>query len=160
MTLQPIGAHPDIATVFLGGCMWGNRFEVKLVLQHVLAEDFASPMLGTVVDAVRSLINADKPIGPQMVLDELRRTATFTPVIAKHLQDAATSGADTDLPLRHYGAALLQDSLRRRIESAGAALIIAATSAPEDALAQIVTNATTSIHDCLTRLYHLRGDAS
>jgi len=160
MTAQPIGPHPDIATVFLGGCLWGHRFEVRLVLHHVEADDFASPMLGTVAEAIRTLIDADKPIGPQMVLDELRRTGSLSTAVAKHLQDAATSGADTDLPLRHYGAALLAESLRRRVESAGAALSSAAAEASEADVARIVTNATTSIYDCLARLHHLRGDTA
>jgi replicative DNA helicase len=158
-TLQPIGHQPDIGIIFLGGCIWGHRVEVDLVLNQVHDTDFLDATVGIVIGAVRALIETNKPLGPQMVLDELRRTGSLDKHTAAILQTATTSGADTDLPLRHYGAAVVSDSLRRRVSNAGANLSTAAMESSENELGHIVSSAATSIYDCIARLQHLRGDA-
>ncbi|EUA20873.1 hypothetical protein I545_1318 [Mycobacterium kansasii 662] len=71
---------------------------------------------------------------------------------------ATTSGACSSAA-RHYAAAVVAESLRRQVESAGSALSAAAGTAPEIDLAALVERAAASISGCAWRLEQLRGEA-
>jgi replicative DNA helicase len=129
-------------------------------LAFVHDDDFESTVLSTVVAAIRRLVLAEKPIGPQMVMDELRRMGELTREVAVQLQAATTSGADSGVPVPHYAAAVVADSLRRRVESAGVALTAAADGMAEADLAPLVHRAAVSVRDCANRLATLRGEQS
>lgn len=127
------------------------------MLDLVTDDDMATPSLSLVLSAVRRLVAAGTPPGPQLVADSLRREGTLKHFAAKDLQDAATSGAQP-LAVREYAAAVVSEALRRRIDSAGMALTTAAADAPEAALAPLVSRATVACLDCVGRLDQLRGE--
>lgn len=111
-----------------------------------------------VLSVVRRLADAGRPRGPQVVLDELRRRGELRPGVADALRNATTCGADP-LATRQYGAAVVAESLRRRVESAGAALSVAAQTADEGELTPLVVRAVESVRDCAERLERLRGES-
>lgn len=154
---RPIGPHPDVDVLFVGALLWSRAADATTVLALVVAEDIESPALAVVLGAVRTLAYADKPIGPQVVLDELRRAGKLRGRVADQLKGATTSGADS-AAARYYGAAVVSGSLRRRVESAGEALQAMAAAAPECDLAPMVERAATAITDCDRRLTALRGE--
>ncbi|OFJ55175.1 DnaB-like helicase N-terminal domain-containing protein [Mycolicibacterium grossiae] len=161
MTQPPIGTHPDADVLFIGALLWAKaRFEARLMVRTIREEDFEKPSVAAVFAAITTLIEDEsKPYGPQLVLDELRRSGTFDPNVSRHLQDATTSGVDTGAPLRHYAAAMLANTFRRRVESLGTALIQTAPYASEDELAHVVETGASSVNDCLARLRQMRGEA-
>jgi len=158
--IAPVGPHPGVDVLFIGSLLWSGRIEAGIVLAFVHDDDFESTVLSIVVAAIRQLVLAEKPIGPQMVMDELRRTGELTRQVAVQLQAATTSGADSGVPVRHYAAPVVADSLRRRVESAGVALTTAADEMAEDDLAPLVQRAAVSVRDCANRLAALRGEQS
>jgi replicative DNA helicase len=157
--IPPIGPHPTAGVLLLGALLWSRPAEAAVVLELVADDDMVTPSLSLVLSAVRGLITAGTPPGPQLVLDALRREGTLKHFALKDLQDATTSGAQP-LALREYAAAVVSDALRRRIDSAGVALTTAASDAAEADLAPMVTGAAESICDCADRLAALRGDSS
>jgi hypothetical protein len=154
--IQPIGAHPNIDVLFVGALLWCKPTEAVDVLAFVENGDVESSALATVLSAVRALANAGKPLGPQVVLDEIRRTGALNAIVADQVRAATTSGADPGAA-RHYGAGVVAEALRRRIDSAGTALTAAAADAAEADLAPLVTRAAESVRDCADRLAALRG---
>jgi replicative DNA helicase len=143
--------------MLLGALLWSPPAQAAQVLELVTDEDMATPSLAAVLSAVRRLVSAGTPPGPQLVADALRREGTLKHFAAKDLQDAATSGAQP-LALRQYAAAVVAEALRRKIHSAGAALSTAAADAAEADLAPLVSRATVACLDCVGRLDQLRGD--
>ncbi|BBZ17074.1 hypothetical protein [Mycolicibacterium gadium] len=142
--------------MFLGSLLWSEPVDAAAVLDLVNDDDMATPSLSALVGAVRRLVSAGTPAGPQLVLDAVRREGTLKHFAAKALADAATSGAQP-MAAREYAAAVLSESLRRRIESAGRALVSAATDAAEVELAPLVSKVTVACLDCAARLDELRG---
>lgn len=157
--LPPVGTHPDADTMLIGALLWSRlRFEARFVMRAVRSDDFATPAAGTIAAAIRTLVEDEsRPYGPQLVLDELQRIGAMNKSVAKCLESATTSGVDTAAPVRHYAAAMLSKSLRRRVESAGVALSSASATAGEAELAHIVSSSTAAINDCLARLQRMRG---
>jgi replicative DNA helicase len=145
-----------VGVVFLGALLWSSPAAAAPVLELVVDDDMPTPSLSAILAAVRRLVVAGTPPGPQLVLDAIQRAGTLKAFAAKDLRDAATSGAQP-MALREYGSAVVSNALRRRIESAGHSLTSAATEAPEEALATLVSRATQSIQDCAARLEQLRG---
>ena len=157
--IPPVGPQPSIGVMLIGALLWSRPDETAAVLEVVGDDDMATPSLSAVLAAVRRLAQAGSPTGPQLVLDALRREGTLKRFAAKDLQDATTSGAQP-MALREYAAAVVADSLRRRVASAGAALTTAAVDAAEPAVAPLVSRATVSCLDCAGRLDQLRGEGS
>lgn len=155
---NPVGPHPDVATVLVGALTWALPGEVTDVLALVRDDDVADPATAAVLAAVRTLAGANKPCGPQLVADELRRTGQFNAPVADRLRAATTSGAAA-CAARHYAAATVAESLRRRVESTGHALISAAPGAAEAEFVPMVTAAASAIIDCAHRLEQLRGES-
>jgi replicative DNA helicase len=156
--VAPIGPHPGVGVLFIGSLLWSEPAQAAAVLELVADDDMATPSLSLVLSAVRRLVMAGTPPGPQLVLDSLRREGTLKNFALKDLQDAATSGAQP-LALREYAAAVVSDALRRRIDSAGVALTTAAADAAEATLAPLVSKATVACLGCAGRLDQLRGDS-
>lgn len=147
-------AVPDVATLFVGSLLWGADASV---LALVLDDDLESPALSAVLGIIRDLAGAGCPHGPQLVADELRRIGALTRPVAGALREATTSGAER-LTVRHYGAAVLAESLRRRVDVAGHGLVCAARECPEADLAPMAARCMQRIADCAARLQTLRGE--
>jgi replicative DNA helicase len=148
---------PDVETVFVGTLLWASPADAAAVLELVADDDFEQPALSVLVTTIRRLAVAGKPCDAQMVLDELGRDGGVHHGIALALMDATASGA-VPQAARFYAAAVVARSLRRRVESAGHALIEAASDAAEPNLAAIVSRAAVSCLDCAGRLAELRSD--
>jgi replicative DNA helicase len=153
--IQPIGAHPDVDVLLIGALLWSNP---NGLLDLIADDDIEDPALAAVLAAIRTLAGAGKPCGPQLVLDELRRRGAVSTTVAEQLVAATTCGADP-LAARHYAAAAVAESLRRRVESAGAALVAAGAEVAEADLAPLVGRAAESVLDCARRLVALRGES-
>ncbi|WP_141564444.1 hypothetical protein [Mycolicibacterium palauense] len=155
----PIGSHPRVDVLLVGAALWASQRDPGLLhLALVKDEDIENPALARVLATTRALAYARQPHGPQLVLDELRRSASLTPAVAEQLQTSTTSGADP-LAIREYAAAVVADALRRRTSAAGAALSAIADQAAEADIAPMVERAAASVRDCADRLAALRGEA-
>lgn len=155
--MRPIGPVPGVAEMLVGALLYSSTSEVKSVLALVHDSDVDAP-LSTVLAATRALAARDVPPGPQLVMDELRRTGKLTRQVATCLMTATTTGACASAA-RHYAAATVSESMRRRVESAGAALTEAASTAPEVDLGPLVERAATAVQECAHRLEKLRGES-
>jgi hypothetical protein len=149
MTVQmlPVGPHPDVDVLSVGALLWSSPHGAAELLALVRDDDIESPALAAVLAAVRTLARAEKPFGPQLVLDELRRSGALSAAVAEQLKMAMTCGADP-VAVRHYFAALVADSLRRRVASAGVALSSAAWDGAEADLAPFANQAAATVADC------------
>jgi replicative DNA helicase len=156
--LPPEGPHPTSGVMFLGALLWSEPAAAAEALKLVDDDDMATPSLSLVLSAARRLVSSGTPPGPQLVADSLRREGTLKQFAAQDLQDATTSGAQPSV-LRQYGAAVVAEALRRRIDSAGRALSTAASDAAEADLAPLVSRATAACLDCADRLAALRGES-
>jgi hypothetical protein len=154
--IPSVGAVPDVETVFVGTLLWSSPADAAAVLELVADDDFESPALSVLVATIGRLAAAGRPCDAQMVLDELGRDGGVHRGIAAALMDATSAGT-VPQAARFYAAAVVARSLRRKIESAGHALISAAQDAPETSLPAIVSRATVSCLDCAGRLAELRG---
>ncbi|WP_373234895.1 hypothetical protein [Mycobacterium marinum] len=154
--IRPVGPEPGIAEMLTGALMYSSSTEAAAVLALVHDDD-VDPPLTVVLAKIRSLVDRGVVPAPQLVLDELKRTGELTRQVAKTLATATTTGACASAA-RHYAAATVAESLRRRVESAGAALTSAANTAPEADLAPLVEQAAATIAGCAWRLDSLRGD--
>lgn len=151
--INPVGTVPDSATCLLSALMYGGDAQV-LAEVH---DDDLDPAPAEVLAVVRRLAAAGRPRGPQVVLDELRRSGELARGVADVLRSAVTSGADP-LAARSYAAAVVAEALRSRAESAGIALAAASATAAEGELAPLAVNAAESVRDCAERLERLRGE--
>lgn len=154
--MPAVGQTPDVETVFVGTLLWSAPQDAAAALELVNDDDFEQPALSVLVATIRRLATAGRPCDAQVVLDELGRDGGVHRGIALQLMDATASGAAPQAA-RHYAAAVLARSLRRKVESAGHALIEASQGASEGNLAAIVSRATVSCLDCAGRLAELRG---
>jgi replicative DNA helicase len=152
-----VGQLPDLATVFVGTLLWSAPVDAAAVLELVADDDFESPALSALVATIRHLATAGQPCDAQMVLDALGRDGGVHRGIALALMDATASGAQPQAA-RFYAAAVVAGSLRRKVESAGHALIEAATTTAENNLAPLISRTTASCLDCARRLAVLRGE--
>jgi hypothetical protein len=156
--IPPIGPEPGVADLLVGALMYSTVAEAAAVLALVKDEDI-DPPLSTVLSAIRRLAVGRITPSPQLVLDELRRTGELTRQVAVTLMAATTTGACSPAA-RHYAAAVVAESLRRQVESFGAALTAAAASAAEIDLAPLAGRAATAVAGCAWRLDQLRGEAT
>ena len=156
--IPPVGQLPDAPTVFVGTLLWSASADAAAVLELVADDDLESPALSEVVAIIRRLAAAGRPCDAQMVLDELGRGGRVHRSVALALMDATASGAQPQAA-RYYAAVVVAAALRRKLESAGHALIEAAQTAAEANLAPIVTRAAGACLDCAARLAELRGES-
>jgi DnaB-like helicase N terminal domain len=154
--IPAVGQLPDVETTFVGTLLWSPPADAAEVLELVADDDFEAPALSVLVATIRRLAGAGRPCDAQMVLDELGRDGGVHRGIAMQLMDATASGA-VPQAARFYAGAVVARSLRRKVESAGNALIEAAQDASEASLAAIVSRAAVSCLDCAGRLAELRG---
>ncbi len=75
--LPPTGRHPTVGVLLIGALLWSEPADAAAVLELVTDEDMATPSLSLVLSAVRRLVSAGTPPGPQLVLDALRREGTL-----------------------------------------------------------------------------------
>lgn len=156
--IAPIGPHPSADVLLVGALLWSDPDAAVDVLRLVHDDDLADPPTAAVLAAVRSRADTGRPLGPQLVLDELRRIGQLRGSVPDRLRDATTCGAVAE-QARDLAAAVVADSLRRRVESAGHALTTAAGMAAEADLAPMVAAAAAAVSDCAHRLQLLRGDS-
>ena len=157
--LPPVGPMPDPETLLLSALLWPRAGgpDPGPVLALVADDDVADPATAEVLAVVRSLVYARQPVGPVVVLDELRRNGRPSKAVCDRLLTATTAGAVPEA-LPGFACAVVSDSLRRRAESAGHALIAAAVSMAESDLAPLAERAAAGVVDCATRLERLRGE--
>ena len=140
--------------------IWGANADV---LAHV-ADDDLDPPADRIVGVIRWMHRTGRIITPVTVDDELLRQvpelgASSAPITTTlgALRDAATRGVCPEAA-RELAGAVVARSLRRRIESAGAAMQSTAWTQPEADLTPMVAQAAASIADCAHRLAVLRGE--
>lgn len=153
--ISSIGPDPGIAEMFLGALLYSSTVEAGAVLLLVQDSDVDHPWTG-VLAAIRSLVVRDAPPSPVLVADELRRTGSYSRRVAVALTAATTTGACASAA-RHYAGAVLAETLRKRVESCGAALRFAAETAPEVDLLPLTLRAAEQVRDVAQRLAQLRG---
>lgn len=154
--IPPVGPHPSVEVLLVGAALWEADHLALVSLAFVKDDDLDDRALAQVLAAVRSMVYARQPHGPQLVLAELKRSGSLTPAVAERLAAATTSGADP-AAVRHYAIAVVAESLRRRAASAGAALSAIAETSAEADIAPMVERAAASVRDCADRLAALRG---
>ncbi|MDT5368934.1 MAG: hypothetical protein QOC62_3365 [Mycobacterium sp.] len=157
--IPPVGVVPDIATVFVGTLLWAAPADVASVLDLVADDDIEAPALSVVLSTIRNLVADCRPCDAGLVADELRRTGELGRPVADALTAATVAGGPPE-SARFYGSAVVSDAFRRRVESAGHALIAAAAHNAEAQLSAIVSRATVACLDCAGRLAELRGEAA
>lgn len=155
--IRSVGPEPAVAEMLVGALLYSSSAEAAAVLALVHDDD-VDPPLSTVLSAIRRLADCGVTPSPQLVLDELKRQGSLTRQVATTLMAATTSGACSSAA-RHYAGAVVAESLRRQVESAGSALSAAAGTAPEIDLAPLVERAAASISGCAWRLEQLRGES-
>lgn len=155
--IPPVGPVPTADVCLVGALMYCSPADAAGVVSLVLDDDLESPALAAVLGAIRRLVEAGRPSGPQVVLDELRRTGNLKSLVVDQLCTATTCGA-ASASAGDYACAVVAESLRRRIAAAGDALTVTAWWAAESSLAPLVTRAAESIGSCASRLATLRGE--
>lgn len=155
--LPPVGPPPAAELLLVGALLWATpAVDPGPVLALVADEDVADPALAAVLKVIRSMVYAREPVGPVLVLDQLRRGGEPSKAVADRLLQATAAGA-VPFALRGYAAAVVAGSLRRRVESAGAALTAAAAEVAEVDLGPLAERAAAGVVDCGERLAKLRG---
>lgn len=156
---RPEGPQPAAADLLVGALLWpvAGGPDPGRVLALVADDDIEDPPLAAVLAVVRSLIYAGEAVSPVVVADELRRAGGHV-LARERLRDVVAAGA-VPVMLRRYAAAVVAESLRRRVESAGHALSAAADTMAEADLAPLAGRAAAGITDCAARLTKLRGGA-
>ncbi|MGE2690100.1 hypothetical protein [Mycolicibacterium pulveris] len=156
--LRAVGPPPNADVCLVGALLYGSTSAAAALLELVRDDDIESNALAAVLAAIRRLTAAGARCDPPLVLDELQRAGEIRNHngVTDALQAAVTSGADP-LAARHYGAAVVARSLRRRFDSAGAALQSAAREASEAELSSHAELLARVIGDTAARLETLRG---
>ena len=155
--LPPVGPPPAAEVLLVGALLWPTPDDDPgPVIALVADDDVADPHLAEVLTCARSLIYTRKSVGQVIVADELHRSGRYSAIVADRLTTATTCGA-VPAALPGYARAVVSASLRRRVESAGAALTAAAESVREIDLAPLAERAASAVADCAARLEKLRG---
>jgi hypothetical protein len=158
--IPPIDStHPSVDICFLGSLLWSPPDAINRVLAFVHDDDLEHPGSAAVLAAIRTLAATNRTAGPQLVLDRIKHEGHATSIVAERLWKATLSGAESAWR-KDYGAAVVAQSLRRRVESSGVALVAASREAAEADLAPLVAKAAATIQDCAERLAALRGETS
>lgn len=155
--LRPVGPHPGVAKLLVGALLFSTAAEASAVLAFIVDDDVDGP-LQPILSAVRRLAIGGVPPSAQLTADELRRSGKLDRQIGVALASATTAGACASAA-RSYAAAVVSKALRRRVESAGAAMQTAAEASAEADLAPLAAQAAAQVQDCADRLAALRGGA-
>ena len=155
--IPPVGTPPHVAELLVGALLYSTDAEALAVLAFVDDDDIPWP-LAPILAAVRRLATRGVPPAAQLIADELRRGGKLDRQVGVALASATTAGACSSAA-SHYAAAAVAESLRRRVESAGAALQTAAEASAEADLAPLAARAAAQVRDCADRLAALRGGA-
>ena len=157
--IPAVGPLPDAETLCIGALLWSLPDDAAAVLALVTDDDIASPAMAAVLAVIRESAAAGGSYTPALVLDRLVCRGAARPEVRKALADAVTSGAaSAPEPLRDYAAAVVAASLRRRIDSAGHALQVAADESAEGELPVIATRVASAAQGIADRLKALRGE--
>lgn len=152
-----LGSPPSIEVLFLASLLWSRREDAAELLALVADDDLGHPHLRIVLAALRRMVAEGAHVSPQLLLSRLTRDGAARPVLTAVL-DLTTSGAATEAA-RDYAAAVLASAVRRRTESAGTALLAAASDAAEHDLADLAARSAHGICDTAARLVQLEGHA-
>jgi replicative DNA helicase len=152
--MPPVGPPVDAETLLIGALLWSDSYTAN-VLTLVDDDDLSNPHAATILRVIRDMTADRATCSPQLVLDQLTRRGLCRDCAT--LINAVTSGAATGL-IREYATAVVAASLRRRIESAGAALTAAATEMAEADLTMLVANVSDACIGAAHRLAQLRGE--
>ncbi len=155
--IQPVGPHPSVDVLFIGSLLWAPISIAVSVLGLVDDDDVEHPADTGILAAIRTLALANKPTGPQLVFDELKRTGAATALVLDHLRAAVTSGAEA-LAVDAYAAAVVASRFRRLVSNVGNAMMMLADLAPEADIVQVVTSGAARITETSERLAVLRGE--
>ena len=155
--LAPVGRPATIEELTIGALLYSTATEATTITQHLLADDFNTPAASVVFKALESIADLGVPPGPELVADDLRRRGWWDRPVATWLAAATVSGACPPAA-RHYAAGIVAQSLRRNIESFGAALQSAADTASEPELHHLVGTGSQRIQNITDRLSMLRGE--
>ncbi|MBX8688668.1 hypothetical protein GO011_14630 [Mycobacterium sp. 20091114027_K0903767] len=153
--IPAVGPDPTAATLLLGALMWTKTTAANNVLAYITDDDIEHPAQAAILTAVRHLAADAQNHGPQLILDELKRTGCINSLVAQYLQEAVTSGAEP-FCVWQYAAATSADSLRRRIANAAYVLQELADSQPEVGITVQATGLLADIIGHHGRLEHLR----
>lgn len=153
----PVGPPPAAEVLLLGALLWPRPGVDPAPVLALVADDDLDPAVAEVLGVVRAMLAAGRPVGPVAVLDELQRRGGPSGPARDRLLSATASGAVPEA-LPGYACAAVAASLRRRVESAGAALTAAAASMAEADLAPLAQRAAAGVLDCAARLDRLRGE--
>jgi hypothetical protein len=157
--IRPVdGPHPVVDVLYLGALLWSPPAAIVPLMELVRPDDVGQPTAATLLEAIYTLATSDRVAGPQLVMDHLSRRGLLTGAVAEQLRRATVCGAESAWR-REYGAGVLADALRRRMDSCGAALVAAGRDAAEADLAPMVDRAACSVRDCADRLAILRGES-
>jgi hypothetical protein len=156
--IPAVGPLPDVGVLLVNSLLWCRPDDADEVLRLVRDDDVASPHLGAILAAIRELLSAGQQISPQLVLDRLIQAGVHRPVHAALIQ-AATAGGCPEA-VRDYAAAVVAQSLRRRVESGGVAMWSAADDLSEAELPVLVGNIAATISAIAVRLATLRGEVT
>lgn len=155
--VPPLGATPPAVDIaFLGAVLWTSPANAAEPLALVEDDDLESPHVASVLAMVRQMHCARKPVEPALVVAELARCGASKP---QHdaLIAALTCGASGQA-VREYAAAVVSASLRRRLESAAAALRETATTGAELELVGLAERIAARARSIARRLARLRGE--
>lgn len=156
--LPPAGPPPAAELLLVGALLWPalDGSDPREVLQMVADDDVADVATAELLSIIRPMVAAG-PVGPMLVVDELTRRGWHGRPVGERLRSAINCGAVPEA-VRGYCCAVVAASLRRRVESAGAALTEAASSMHEDDLAPLAQRAAAAVVECAARLDRLRGE--
>jgi hypothetical protein len=154
--ILPVGKPPTFAELFVGALMFSTPSEACAVLKYVEDSDVDEPAI-TILATVRALALRGTPPSPQLVKDDLMRRGQWDRPVAVWLNKALTSGA-CDSARGNYGAAVVSQAFRVKVESLGSAMVSAFDKASEDEIAAMVERTATTIRSVGARLAELRGD--
>jgi hypothetical protein len=155
--LRPVGPLPGAPSLLVGALLYAPAPLVISVAEYLdIAADLDEPA-ASVLTAVLDLARSGTAPAPVLVMDELRRRGLADRRTTTWLASASTAGAPPE-SARRYACVVVADSLRRQVESLGAALQSGASTAAEAELQHLVVAGSQRIHDTAARLANLRGE--
>lgn len=156
--MKAAGKVPSVAESFVGALLYSTVDEAKSVLRFVEDSDVSDEAGKAVLGAVRALALRNTPPEPQLVKDDLKRGGQYARSVAVWLNKAITSGACASAAY-NYGAALVAESFRSKVESFGNAMTSVSDTASEAEIGALVERTVGDIRGVGARLAELRGEA-
>lgn len=122
---------------FLSAVLFSRGSTVRRTVEHLVPDDFYSPVHAELFTVIRDLITAGSPHDSAMVLNALTRQGKAHGHAGERLVQAltiATVAGAPDTAVEAYGGALLSQAYRRSFHTAAQRLATIAAEAPEDEL--------------------------